>query len=353
MNKVKAKKTYRKWSDNEINEILLLKNAIKDNGKKWTQLDIAKEYNTGRGTISKIWNGKMVTSDKRKEAYLARKKREKELDEMKKTMSKNEINLKLFQKLSESKRTLSKETIIQIIRMRKTPIASQKIADDIGNGATLDKVKNIFSGKQSFDTDFFEGTDMTYDEYQTLMEGNRRNIKKTVPTGGRFKRSDYSNMNKELIIKVLRMRNTSLSSKEIAMDIGDGIEPEHVANLFRKGRVVDEQFFEGTSMSYEEYLALFKKRRPYSNNRTKIPKEIIIEILRTRKGTESAIVIAKKFTDRIAEMLPEDECFTISPDQINYIHNKKKFPPKFFEDTDMTYEEYQELKKGRRNASKK
>ncbi len=161
-----------KLSNERIREILSFKDKIDEDGKKILQKDVANKYNLHRDIIRKIWQGKMLpTDDENIVEKLIKNKQEKEIN--KNTLSFNE-------KVSNGKRQLEMDEIIEILRWKNKDkmddgkkISSPKVAKYLSNqwnkNISEDMVKNYWSGRTKLTQTNFTNTNMTYDDYLQII----------------------------------------------------------------------------------------------------------------------------------------------------------------------------------------
>lgn len=216
-----AKSMYGKnrvLTDDDIDEIF----ELYDN-KKYKRKNIAELYNVSRQTIDDVINKKivkLVEIAENMDSYVEEKKQEKEEIKSKyDNMTDKEIINAKNKQTSISKRTLTIDQMIEILKLKGT-MPSTKVKNSVsfknkkGDDISETIVKNLWSGKTViFEEEFANRIDMNYDEYKEIISKKNKISPK--------ERNNFISKNKrtltiEQIIDVLKImrENKGKSFKE-------------------------------------------------------------------------------------------------------------------------------------------
>jgi len=180
----------RKITDDQIREIL----KLKEKGLKI--FPIIKKTGLQRHHVEEVFHGRIKlldeTSPEEMIKFLTQKhKEEEEKKILKSSMSKDDFQTKINKNQSKKHRKISVEDMIDIMLLKKKiliavgskkprnifPLETIKIVDPDGSKKiTIDMVKNIWLGRAKMYEDDFENQNITFSDYQELLNLDRKSI---------------------------------------------------------------------------------------------------------------------------------------------------------------------------------
>jgi hypothetical protein len=248
----------RKISDEDIDMIIDLHKSGE------THKDIGSIFDISRQYVDDIVNGKIKKMSYIKEniAEIVEENRQKKIktDDKYKNMTNDEIKIEKNRSTSKSKRYLTVEQMIQILKYKgKVPSTHIKDYIDLGEDISPNIIKNVWSGKTKIFKEEFDNIDMTYEEYLNILS-----IENKISSTHRSKSLSIANrtLTFDQIIEVLFMMEKKIPYKNILENLlkkygenGGNDGKKITINVIKKIKTIKifEEEFYGQIMTFQKY----------------------------------------------------------------------------------------------------